>query len=113
VAYIVDGDATDSEAKEHVACRLDDVIYHLVIYHVPFILTSSYLVTFPKTAAKLLLFFHSRKKLGNFLYCKSFFVKYSLQNPTFVPFVGLLFRLFLFLSYVFVKHSINTGLTQH
>ena len=27
MAYIVDGDATDSEAKEHVACRLDDVTF--------------------------------------------------------------------------------------
>ena len=30
MAYIVDGDATDSEAKEHVACRLDNITFLIV-----------------------------------------------------------------------------------
>ena len=56
------------------------VIYHLVIYHVTFILTSSYLVTFSKASAKVRLFFDICKKLGNFLHYKSFLQTTDCKN---------------------------------
>ena len=60
MAYIVDGDATDTQTKEHVACRLDNITF-LIFRH-----------SFLKTAAKVLLFFDIRKKNGNFFHFCSF-----------------------------------------